>query len=153
LPAFLFTRSFIKLSVVYRPTRRYRLFGNFLYILLEAIVKRDPELSPFKKEDPPETTIKKLLDAQINELWDVLKEVSAEEPKQGLSIIVDGLNKVEHQKVEFAREVCAFISYLQKRNSKVKVLLTSRPQAEIKEVFVGLPCIEYDKERKGSVSS
>jgi hypothetical protein len=30
-----------------------------------------------------------------------------------------------------------------------KILLTSRPQAAIKEVLNGLPFIEYDKERKG----
>ena len=70
-----------------------------------------------------------------------------------LSIVIDGLDRVKRQKVEFIREVRELVEHLQGRISKVKALLTSQPEAEIKEVLDGLPCIEYDKERKGSATS
>ncbi|KAF8538648.1 hypothetical protein BDD12DRAFT_740491, partial [Trichophaea hybrida] len=65
-----------------------------------------------------------------------------------LSIIIDGLDKFEKQKLEFIRELHAFVIYLLERSLKPKVLLTSQPHADVKEILDGLPCIEYDKERK-----
>jgi hypothetical protein len=130
---------------------------TFLHTLVEQVLKRDPtsdpELSLFKVEDSLDTTMKKILNGPIGELWDALQTILADEYKQELSIIIDGLDKVEHQKVEFIKGVCEFIKHLQERNLTVKALLTSRPQAEIKEVLDGLPFIEYDKERKGSAVS
>lgn len=130
------------------PDKKVSIVRIFLHTLLEAILKNDPELSRFQGED---ITIKKL-SAQTKELWDALKTVLDDEPKRELSIIVDGLDEVKHQKGEFIKELRAFIAHLQERNPKAKALLTSRPQAEIKEVFDGLPYIEYDKERKGSIT-
>lgn len=130
---------------------------NFLHTLVEAILRREPTSKPepshFKEEDSPDTTIKKILDAPIDELWHALKTILADEQKRELSIVIDGLDKVEYQKVEFIKGVRELITHLLKRTLKVKALLTSRPQAEIKEVFDGLPYIEYDKERKECLAS
>ena len=52
---------------------------------------------------------------------------------------------------EFIRELCVFIDFLRKRRSTTRVLLTSRPQAEIREILGRLPSIEYDMERKGLI--
>ena len=50
----------------------------------------------------------------------------------------------------FESFVC-FIEFLRKRLSTTKVLLTSPPQAEVKEILGRLSSIEYDKERKGLI--
>lgn len=131
----------------------------FLRALVDAILRRKPtsldlsHLSHFRNEDSEDTAIETILNARVDELWDALKTILAETQKGELSIVIDGLDKVEHQKVEFIKGVREFITHLQKRTIKFKALLTSRPQDEIKEVFDGLSYIEYNKERKGSVAS
>jgi hypothetical protein len=133
----------------------------FLHALLEGIFKREEavkKLLCFKRENSPDgmvkKTIKSILDtASKNELWAALVAVLANEQDQALLIVVDGLDEVKHpkvEKVEFSKGLLEFITRLEKRISKVKTLLTSGLDDEIKEVFEGLPCIEYDKERKGS---
>jgi len=93
-----------------------------------------------------------VLDAETNGLWSALKAALDNAHSHDLSIVIDGLDRVRRENVEFNREVRELIEHLQGRVSKVKALLTSRPEAEIKEVLDGLPCIEYDKERKGSAT-
>jgi ankyrin repeat domain-containing protein 50 len=136
--------------------KRVLIVRSFLYSVLDGILKRGvPNLKQegFIEEGfPHEKNIKKILYAPTDQLWTALGAVLSYEQKRELSIIIDGLDKVEHQKDEFIRGVRAFIEYLQKRVSMVKALLISRPQAEIKDLFRGLPCIEYDKERKGSAT-
>jgi hypothetical protein len=130
---------------------------KFLHILVEASLQRKPtsDLEPprFKAEDPPDATINEILNAPIDELWDALKAILADDRKQDLLIVIDGLDQVEHQRVEFIKRIREFIIYLQERNVKAKALLTSRPQDKIKELLYGLPYIEYDKERKGLATS
>jgi ankyrin repeat domain-containing protein 50 len=129
----------------------------FLHSLRDAILGKEQtsntKLPQFKEGDSPSATIKKVLDAEINGLWGALRAVLDSAHPHDLSIVIDGLDRVKHQKVEFIREVRELVEHLQGRTSKVKALLTSRPEAEIKEVLDGLPCIEYDKERKGSATS
>src|SRR5271154_4113637 len=60
----------------------------------------------------------------------ILLMLVANEHERELLIIIDGLDKAEHQKGEFLRGVHALIMYLQERTSKFKALLTSRPQVE-----------------------
>jgi ankyrin repeat domain-containing protein 50 len=103
----------------------------------------------FGETDSPGQVIKKILQAPAKEYWAALRAVLADEEHQKLFVVIDGLDIVEDQEVEFIQEIRAFIDHLQRRPSKFKALLTSRPQAEIKELFDGLPCIEHDKERKG----
>jgi len=123
---------------------------NFLHSLVDGIFKKDPNQL---FEGPSETWLKRILDAPTDdELWTALKAVLAKEQERELFIVVDGLDKVQHEKREFINGVRTFVEHLQQRTSKVKILLTSRPQDEIKEILDGLPCIEYDKERKGLVA-
>ena len=72
--------------------------------------------------------------------------------EQRLSLIIDGLDGIGHQKREFIQEIRLFTEYLRERPSTTRILLTSQPQAEVKDVLSELPCIEYDKERKGSAA-
>ena len=102
-----------------------------------------------RKGDSPDETIEKILKGPSNELWAALRVALADEEQRELLVVIDGLDNVEDQKIEFLKGVRGFVTHLLGKTSKVKILLTSRPQAEIKEVFDGLPCIEYDKERIG----
>jgi hypothetical protein len=134
--------------------KRILVVRRFLHSLLEGAFKkgRAPnwERRGFNEKDSPDTNIEKILNAPADELWAALEAVLGDEEQRGLSVVVDGLDKVEHQQGELIRGVRAFVKHLQQRTSKVKILLTSRPLAEIKELFDGLPCIEHDRERKGS---
>jgi ankyrin repeat domain-containing protein 50 len=127
---------------------------RFLHSLLEGAFKKGStpnwERRGFNEKDSPDTNIEKILNAPANELWAALEAVLGDEEHRGLSVVVDGLDKVEHQRDELIRGVRVFVEHLQQQTSKVKILLTSRPLAEIKELFDGLPCIEHDRERKGS---
>jgi hypothetical protein len=130
---------------------------TFLHNLFKMI--RKPKRASNQKQmhskegESSATIVKRILNDPTDELWDALEAVLADYSKQVLYIVVDGLDKAEHGKVEFIRELHAFIERLQERNLKIKALLTSQPQAEIKEVVDKLLYIEYDKERKGSVVS
>src|SRR5579862_346838 len=94
-----------------------------------------------------------MLSARINELWDAVQAVLDDKSRQEFFIAIDGLNETERQDHKFVSQVCAFIMHLEDGISKVKVLFTSRPQPEIKQVFRKLIHIEYDKERKGVLAS
>ena len=128
---------------------------SFLHSVLEDTFKNEAGLYWNKqgsnKSRSLAENVREILGAPASELLTALGAVLHEE-QQGLSIVVDGLDKVEYQRGDFVKGVRAFVEHLQQRTSKVKILLTSRPQPDIKEVFNGLSCIEYDKERKGLVS-
>jgi hypothetical protein len=136
---------------------RLRVTNVFLRTLLNTILREESRsklnLSQFKMDDSTGATVEKILQASNNGYWRALGAVMDIVHEQGLSLVIDGLDKIEHQKYEFIREVCVFIEHLRERPFTTRVLLTGRPQAEIKEILSGLPCIEYDKERKGSIIS
>ena len=118
--------------------------------LVKAILSEDnPKQSYFKLGDSIEAIAKKILRASSEGYWSALNAVMGLEREQGLFLVIDGLDKAGH---EFTRGVQLFIESLQGCPSAIKVLLTSRPQADIKEILRGLPCIEYDKERKGLIA-
>lgn len=131
----------------------------FLCCLVDAINSKelalDKEPYQFQQKDSPHQALSKVLNVSGGQHWDALKAV-LDYQKQGLSIVIDGLDKIEHQKSNFLNEVCGFIEYLQGRSrySKVKILLTSRRQSKINILLDKLECtcIEYDKERKGSTT-
>jgi hypothetical protein len=137
------------------PELKEKITTVFLRSLLESVLGEERlsnlEPSRFNAGDSAEVTVKKILKAPSDGYWGALREVMDIQRERGLSLIIDGLDKTEHQKYEFVREVCVFIDYLRGRASTTRVLLTSRPQAEIKAVLDGLPCIEYDRERKGLI--
>lgn len=128
----------------------------FLKALFKAISRREEtlnrEFSLFKEEDPQDEKIKKILNAPLDDLWAALEAALADEKEQELLIVVDGLDQNKYQKSEFCKGVREFVERLQERVSKVKTLLTSRPQTDIKELYDELLCVEYDKERKGSAT-
>ena len=130
--------------------KRILIIRNFLHSLLEQVVKREagPNLErwSFDKECSPDKNIKQILNTPVKDLFTALRAVLGSQEQRGLSLIVDGLDKVEHKRDECIKEVRVFIEYLQQRASEVKILLTSQPLAEIRELFDGLPCIEYDRE-------
>ena len=133
--------------------KRILIVRRFLHSLLEGAFKneRTPnwESRDFNEKDSPDANIKKILKAPANELWAALEAVLGDDEQRGLSVVVDGLDKVEHQQDELIEGVRSFVKHLQQRTSKVKILLTSRPLAKIKDLFNGLPWIEHDRERKG----
>ena len=129
------------------------MFRIILSALLDAILERERtsrlDQSYFRKEDSPDETIKKILNPEADELWGALNAALDDEPERELLVIVDGLDKIKHEKSELIKGVRAFAKHLQQRTLKAKLFLTSPPLDEIKEAFGGFPCIEYDKERKG----
>jgi hypothetical protein len=145
-------------QLVCLPRLKRKVTNVFLRTLLDTILKEESRsnrgLSQFKMDDSTEATVKKILQqASRNGYWRALRAAMDIVHEHGLSLIIDGLDKIEDQKYEFIREVRVFIEHLRERPSTTRVLLTSRPQAEIKEILSGLPCIEHDKERKGSIIS
>ena len=128
----------------------------FLRTLLDTILRDEPlsdlGRSRFKANDSAEAAVKKILKAPSSGYWGALWEVLDIEPEQELSLIIGGLDKVEHQKDNFIQELCTFVEHLRGRPSTTRVLLTSQPQAGIKEILGQLPSIEYGRERKGLIS-
>jgi hypothetical protein len=137
--------------------KKTSIIREFLHGLLGEFLKHNGaskwKRRGFKEEDSLDGKIKKILDAPASELLAALGTVLGGGQQQQLLVVIDGLDKAGHQKDELIRGGRAFIEHLQKSTSHVKALLTSLPQTEIKELLNGLPCIEYDKERKGLAST
>ena len=106
----------------------------------------------FKEENSSQENIQKLLNGPVNELLTALGTVLSDEERRSL-VVVDELDKIEHDRGEFVKEVHAFVKHIRGKNRKAKILLTSRPLDEIRDTFDGLPRIEHDRERKGSLTS
>ncbi|KAF8539938.1 hypothetical protein BDD12DRAFT_980660 [Trichophaea hybrida] len=132
--------------ICYLPRdRRRAIITAFLQTLLDR--KSNLELSRIKDGDSLDT-VKKILDASNSELWDALKAALDAESERKLTIVIDGLDRVEDQKLEFIRGLRTFVEYLLDRPLKPKALLTSRPQDDVRDILDKLLCIEHDKERK-----
>ncbi|KAF4444217.1 ankyrin repeat domain-containing 50 [Fusarium acutatum] len=160
-------------QIIYRAsTRQISIIKGFLHTLRERLVKRrerDAERrvvpksisewhhkldTVFKDDDPPHEVIKQMLDeASAAEHWAALQAALDIEQDLEMLIVIDGLDDVEDHRDEFKGGLRGFVDYLLGRTTTAKVLLTSRPRADLKEVFAGLPCIEYDKERKDCLAS
>jgi ankyrin repeat protein len=153
--AITFVSTIIHQLASHSPQLKERVTTVFLRTLLDTILRAeplsDPERPRFKAGDSDEATVKKILKASSSGYWSALRAVMDIEREQELSLIIDGLDKTEHQDDEFTRGVWIFIEYLRERYSTVRVLLTSRPHSKIRDMLNGLPCIEYDKERKGLI--
>lgn len=148
-----FVHTLLNQIVCCSPTdRSLSIIRSFLHSLLNEAFKK--EAAPNWKDrgfgdvDSPDENLKKLLDAPVNECLTALGIVLNEEQRD-LSVVVDGLDKVVHQRDEFIKGVRTFVEHLQQRTLKVKILLTSRPLVDIKDLFDGLPSIEHERERKG----
>ena len=137
------------------PKLKQEIANVFLNTLLD-IVFREETHSNLKKplfnaDDSAEVMVKKILGASSDAYWSALRAITDIEQEKGLSLIIDGLDKIEDQKSEFIQKLLLFIEYLEEGPSTTRVLLTSRPQAEIKEILGRRPSIEYDRERRGMI--
>ena len=137
------------------PELKEQITATFLRSLLDAIFGEEPHSNPgvprFSADDSAEVVVEGILKASSDAYWGALRAVLDIEQEMELSLLIDGLDETENQKYEFIRELCVFIDFLRKRPSTTRVLLTSRPQAEIREILGRLPSIEYDMERKGLI--
>ena len=138
------------------PQLKEKVVSTFLRTLVDNILgmqsRSEPERSPFKADDSMEEVVKKALALSSRDAyWGALRVVTDIAREYGLSLIIDGLDRAEQQEYEFIRKLGWFVEHLRERPATTRVLLTSRPQAEIKDILGRLPCIEYDRERKGMI--
>ena len=148
--AVIFVSTIVSQLVCRWPQLKEQVANIFLHTLLNTLLSEENlKWSDFKRGDSVEATVKKILQAPSEGYWSALRAVMGLEHRQELYLVIDGLDKAGQ---EFIRGVHFFIESLQGCPSTIRVLLTSRPQADIKEILGGLPCIEYDKERKGLIA-
>ncbi|KAF4965715.1 hypothetical protein FSARC_6498 [Fusarium sarcochroum] len=125
---------------------------TFLRSLLSDIFgKMSPKkfLSYFSGDS--DSYITSLLESPVEHLWSSLWSIMPlGHPR--LSMIIEGIGNIGGQRTEFIQGLRSFIEYLQ-RVARVRILLTSGLETDTAELFHGLPCIEYDKERKECLSS
>ena len=137
------------------PKLKWEIANVFLRTLLDTVPGEEthlnPKVPPFSADDSAEAMVKKILGASSEAYWSALRAVMDIEQDKGLFFIIDGLDKIEDQKCEFVRNLLMFIEHLEERPSPTRVLLTSRPQAEIRGILGQLPSIEYDRERRGLI--
>ena len=156
--AITFVSTIIHQLVSHLPQLGGEVTSVFLCALLDTIIRgkqlSDPAPSRFQEDVSAEAAVKEILKASsINGYCHALRVAMDVVHDQELSLIVDGLDKIGNQKREFITEILAFIEHLRERLPTTRILLTSRPQAEIKEILSELLNIEYDKERKGLIIS
>jgi hypothetical protein len=140
-------------------SQRAPIIAVFLRTLLNAYLARDDVLKGkrwWRENYTPNQIIEKVVASSLGkETVEALKAVLELEQLdiRELSIIIDGLDKaIENHETEFIQDLCALIFHVQRKPWRVKVLLTSRPQDDLKRWLKGLRCIEYDKERKGLIN-
>ena len=157
--AITFISTIIHQLVCSLPEPKERVATVFLRNILDTILTDEPlldhheERSRFKRDDSAEATVKKILKASSDGYWSALRAVMESiDSEHRFSLIIDGLDtRAERQEGEFVSDFIRFLDFLRERPTAARVLLTSRPQAGIKEILSGLPCIEYDRERRGLI--
>ena len=153
--ALTFVSTIVRQLIRCSPKLKNEITTTFLRTLLDANFGEEPhsnqEVPRFIADDSAEVVVKKILKASSDAYWGALRAVLGIEQEMELSLIIDGLDKTENQKREFIQGLLVFIENLEERPSTTRVLLTSRPQAEIREILGQLPSIEYDRERKGLI--
>lgn len=132
--------------------RQKTIIEKFINILVKRIYQVEEnyytELEIFKKSS--EIWLRKILDTSTQALWTALMAVLIKEPRREILVVIDGLEKVQDETREFINNLQVFVDHVRQRQLNIKVLLTSRPQADIQEAFDDLPSIEHDKERRGN---
>ena len=150
-----FVSTIVRQLVRCLPKLKDEITTEFLRTLLDEIFGEEldfnPEVPRFSADDLAEVAVKTILKASSDSYWSALGAVIDIGWEKELSLIIDGIDKVEDQKCEFVQKLLTFIEHLRERPFTTKVLLTSRPQAEIREILGRLPSIEYDRERKGLI--
>ena len=148
-----FVSTIVRQLVRCSPKLKDEITTTFLRALLDEIFGEEPhsnlEGPRISASDSAEVVVKKILKASSDAYWGALRAVLDIEQEMELSLIIDGIDRTENQKLEFTQDLLVFIEHLEERPFTTRVLLTSRPQAEIREILGRLPSIEYDRERKG----
>ncbi|KAF8252014.1 hypothetical protein K440DRAFT_578372, partial [Wilcoxina mikolae CBS 423.85] len=127
------------------PHQEKSIIETFLSTLLLKIIQRDR--SRFKDGGSSVIVVAEILKARGRELLEALTEAVVEmNTIQDTPIIIDGIDKIGPDGARFLTRFCSHPT----TSPKPKVLLTCRPDPNIKEIVVGIPCIifEYDKERQ-----
>ena len=92
----------------------------FLRTLLDTTLgdgpRSEPRRSRFKTNDSTEAMMKEILKTPSSGYWGALREVLDIEREQELSLIIDGLDEVEHQEDNFIQELCAFVEHLDRKS-------------------------------------
>lgn len=122
--------------------------------LLRFLVKAvRPEESSYTEPKPfnasAEVFLENIFDAPEYILRAALMAFLIEGLEKELLVVFDGLENAKDETGRFIKDIRAFCDELQRRVPKMKVLFTSQPQDDIKEIFNGLPYIEHDMERRG----
>ena len=132
----------------------------FFHTLFDQHLQRQRNLAKAKKlPEDDYHTLPKLLDANERDQIHALLSVLRVQQPTDLSIIIDGLYMVVPHGDQllwerFIEEISAFIANLRGSGLNVRILLTSLPQSGALYSLRGISghCIEYDKERKGSIT-
>ncbi|OGM40936.1 hypothetical protein ABOM_010325 [Aspergillus bombycis] len=125
---------------------------DFLRCLYSTAVAKSEELTKriirIDDKTSKENIIDMIMRLEDSHHWSALK-AALTEVKQDLVLVLYHIDLVSPQNIESILDIVTFLKHLvQKATRKVKVLLTSKPNAEIREILAGVPSIEHDKERK-----
>jgi short-subunit dehydrogenase involved in D-alanine esterification of teichoic acids len=93
--------------------------------------------------------VKIILDVPDRELQRALVEAIMKAEIRKLSIIIDGIDIIAQEEVAFVQNVYSLVRHTIHTVPQVKALLTSAQSSDLQNTLGRLPCIEYDKERKG----
>lgn len=132
--------------------RQKTIIEKFINVLVKRIYRVEEnyytELEVFKRSS--EIWLRRILDMSTQALWTALMTVLMIEPHREILVVIDGLERVQEERRAFINNLEDFIHHVLQRHLNIKVLLTSRPQADIQEAFDDLLSIEHDKERRGN---
>ncbi|KAF8241415.1 hypothetical protein K440DRAFT_572220, partial [Wilcoxina mikolae CBS 423.85] len=121
---------------------------TFLHTLLLKIIQRDR--SRFEDRGFSAITLDEILRAESGGHLEALtKAVAKVRTIQDMPIIIDGIDNIGPDGLQFLK----MFSSLKTANPKPKVLVTCRLDPDLKRLVDGVPCIEYDKERKECLAS
>jgi hypothetical protein len=148
-----FVRTLLGQIVRYSlPGKTPSIIQCFLHGLADRYVERNNTQGKFEdvfKGRSSISHVERLLHEPMDALLSALEGVLNMEQRH-LSIVVDGLDHVDIRKNEFIEAIRTFCEHVQQSTSKARIWITSQPLAESRQLIDGLPCIEYDSERKGS---
>ena len=107
------------------------------------------DLSRFTESYSPSAMVEAILNVPDKELYKPLVEAFQTAEIQELSIVIDGVDITVQEDRVFVQNVYCLVKHMMNLNSKFKALITSPQNSDLQNMLGRLPCIEYDKERKG----
>jgi len=146
--ATVFTHTLLHQIVNSSPENAKLIAATFVKCLLGEHDRRR-RMSRFKEGDSPSTLVKNILEVPDEELVGALVQTIKATEIQELQIIIDGIDITTKKAVLFVQIIYSFVKHMPNAIPKFKALLTSSQNSKLHNVLGSLPCIEYDKERKG----